>query len=132
MFYTSCYGCITIVAHSIALTLSYSNCWSRTKPTSPLRTHPHTIQGGIDTRVHGLICQCSRASLWPVFGDLFSARTKLFYYIQMHTWLADPSLQPLELFDRYVGLGRRESVTQVEWVYMLWWLDRCVQHEALP
>ena len=52
---------------------------------------------------------CAVFPLWP--GDLFSARTKLFYYIQMHTRLAAPSLQPLELFDRYVATreGRGEE-----------------------
>jgi len=59
------------------------------------------LQGGIDARIREITCQAAQSSLWPVFGDLFSARSKLFYHIQVKTWLKDPTLGPLELFDKY-------------------------------
>ncbi len=57
--------------------------------------------GGVDCRIHGIKCQATTTSLWPLFGDIFSARSKLFYQIQLQTWLRS-NLGPLELFDKYV------------------------------
>ena len=53
-------------------------------------------------RVRRITCETTRTSLWSLFGDLFSVRTKLFYNIQVQTWLNDPSLTSLDVFDRSV------------------------------
>ena len=57
------------------------------------------LQGGIDVRVRRMTCETTRSSLWPLFGDLFSVRTKLFYNIQVSTWVNTPTLSALDMFD---------------------------------
>ena len=53
-------------------------------------------------RVRRITCETTRTSLWSLFGDLFSVRTKLFYNIQVQTWLNNPSLTSLDVFDRSI------------------------------
>lgn len=62
-------------------------------------------QGGQDARIYSLDFQAGHASIWPIFGDLFLARSKLFYRIQVQTWLNDQRMGPLELFNKYVQLN---------------------------
>ncbi|CAI8007075.1 Cullin-9, partial [Geodia barretti] len=67
-------------------------------------------QGGIDVRVRRITCETTRTSLWSLFGDLFSVRTKLFYNIQVQTWLNDPSLTSLDVFDRMNAVVLHEQL----------------------
>lgn len=71
---------------------------------SPL-TGVSSLQGGIDTRVHGFEVLGPKPTFWPVFKEQLCCRTFLFYSTKAHTWcqevLEDRS-QLLQLFSKLV------------------------------
>lgn len=83
---------------SFCFQLGYVFCFFLT-PQRPL-----SLQGGIDTRVHGFEVLGPKPTFWPVFKEQLCCRTYLFYSTKAHTWcqeVMEDKMQLLQLFNKY-------------------------------
>lgn len=78
-------------------------CWFHSCFLLLAHHRPLSVQGGIDTRVHGFEVLGPKPTFWPVFKEQLCCRTFLFYSTKAHTWcqeVMEDKMQLLQLFNK--------------------------------